>query len=71
MLRIIFGLVSHGAALGVGFALGIYMLPILTAPPSPDTAALEQMAEGAVTPPSSVKTCGVTISCIGEKAQLA
>jgi len=48
MLRIIFGLVSHGAALGVGFALGIYMLPILTAPPSPDTAALEKMAEGAV-----------------------
>lgn len=35
---------THGAALLIGFGLGIYMLPILTAPPSPDHAVLEEMA---------------------------
>lgn len=39
---------THGVALAVGFALGVYLLPILTAPPSPDAAMLEQSAEGAV-----------------------
>ena len=28
----------------MGFALGIYLLPILTAPPSPDEATLSEMA---------------------------
>ena len=36
--------VTHLGALAVGFVLGVYLLPILTAPPSPDAAAL---AEGA------------------------
>lgn len=40
-------LVTHGGALALGFALGIYVLPILTAPKSPDAAELAQMAEGA------------------------
>lgn len=48
MRRLIIGIVTHAAALGVGFALGIYLLPILTAPPSPDSATLEAQAEGAV-----------------------
>lgn len=48
MRRLIFGLITHGAALGVGFALGVYLLPIITAPPSPDAATLEAMAEDAV-----------------------
>lgn len=39
---------SHGVALLIGFGLGIYVLPILTAPPSPDTAVLEEMAAGAL-----------------------
>jgi len=39
---------SHVAALLIGFGLGIYLLPILTAPPSPDTAMLEKMAENAL-----------------------
>ncbi|SEW43932.1 Electron transfer DM13 [Cognatiyoonia koreensis] len=47
MRRIIIGLLTHGMALGVGFGLGIYLLPILTAPPSPDTATLEAMAQDA------------------------
>ncbi len=33
---------SHLAALGVGFAGGIYVLPILTAPPAPASAELDQ-----------------------------
>lgn len=48
MRRILVGLATHGAALGVGFALGVYLLPILTAPPSPDAAFLEEMAAEAI-----------------------
>lgn len=33
-------LVSHGVALAAGFALGVYLLPIITAPPGPDEATL-------------------------------
>ncbi|MBA85603.1 DM13 domain-containing protein [Thalassobius sp. S69A] len=40
-------LVTHAAALGVGGALGIYLLPILTAPASPDAQTLQEMARGA------------------------
>lgn len=47
MRRIIL-LITHGAMLAVGFALGIYALPILTAPPAPDAAMLEEKAQGAV-----------------------
>ena len=41
-------LVTHGIAAAGGFALGVYLLPILTAPPSPDAATLEEMAADAV-----------------------
>jgi len=34
--------------LAVGFGLGVYFLPILTAPESPDAAMLEQSAQGAL-----------------------
>jgi len=40
-------LVTHAIALAIGFALGVYLLPILTAPPSVDTDVLAQSAEGA------------------------
>jgi hypothetical protein len=39
---------THVAALVVGFALGVYLLPILTAPASPDQAMLDAMAQKAV-----------------------
>ena len=42
-----FGL-THAIALAIGFALGIYTLPILTAPPSPDEAMLQQKAANAL-----------------------
>jgi len=40
-------LISHAAVLAIGFALGVYLLPILTAPPSPDRAMLAEMAKSA------------------------
>lgn len=40
-------LITHAGALAVGFALGVYLLPILTAPASPDAAMLEKKAEAA------------------------
>jgi len=39
---------THGGALAVGFALGIYLLPILTAPDAPDEAVLAEAAQAAV-----------------------
>lgn len=40
-------LVSHLAMLGLGFGLGVYLLPILTAPPAPEAAMLQQKAQSA------------------------
>lgn len=47
MLRFVFLSATHLGALAVGFALGVYFLPILTAPPAPDAAALQAEAAGA------------------------
>lgn len=38
MPRVFILLATHGTALAIGFALGIYALPILTAPPGPAAA---------------------------------
>lgn len=48
MRKLIFRLFTHGAALAVGFALGIYFLPILTAPADPAADMLQEKAEGAL-----------------------
>jgi hypothetical protein len=40
-------LVSHLAMLVMGFGLGVYLLPILTAPPAPEAAMLQQKAQSA------------------------
>jgi len=48
MLRWIILAGTHGGALAVGFALGIYLLPILTAPDAPDEAVLAESAASAV-----------------------
>ena len=48
MLRWILLAGTHAGALAVGFALGIYMLPILTAPDAPDEAMLAESAASAV-----------------------
>ena len=38
---------THAAALGLGFALGIYLLPIITAPASPSIDAVRSAASSA------------------------
>ena len=38
---------THAAALGAGFALGIYALPILTAPPAPSASEVTTAAKDA------------------------
>ncbi|MEM8823155.1 MAG: DM13 domain-containing protein [Pseudomonadota bacterium] len=48
MKKLLLGALTHGGALALGFGLGVYFLPILTAPPSPDASTLEAMAEDAV-----------------------
>ena len=40
-------MITHAAALALGFALGVYLLPILTAPEAPDAAMLENRAQEA------------------------
>lgn len=48
MRRILLSVVTHGVAVALGFGLGVYFLPILTAPKSPDAAILQQSAQDAV-----------------------
>jgi len=40
-------LITHLLAVLIGFAAGIYVLPILTAPPAPDSAVLGAAMQGA------------------------
>jgi hypothetical protein len=47
MKKLVLLTVSHVFALAVGFALGIYVLPILTAPPPPSAAEVGSVAAAA------------------------
>ena len=47
MLRWIILSATHGLMLVIGFAAGIYLLPILIAPPGPDAAVLAETARAA------------------------
>jgi len=40
-------LITHAVAIAIGFGAGIYALPLLTAPPSPELAEVTRGAEGA------------------------
>jgi hypothetical protein len=44
MARVLALSLTHSACLAVGFALGVYMLPILTAPDSPSSEQVESAA---------------------------
>ena len=46
--RILALISTHVMALGIGFALGIYLLPILTAPASPEAAVVRSVADSAL-----------------------
>ena len=48
MPRFILLVISHGVVLALGFALGTYFLPVLTAPPTPPSAMLSAQAQGAL-----------------------
>jgi hypothetical protein len=48
MRRFVRFLITHAIAVALGFALGIYALPILTAPSSPDAAMPEEKAQSAL-----------------------
>ncbi|KZD08957.1 DM13 domain-containing protein [Oceanibaculum pacificum] len=48
MRRIVLAAVTHGAAVVLGFALGVYFLPVLTAPDSPTAENLQGSAQGAL-----------------------
>lgn len=48
MKRVLFLTISHGFAAAVGFALGIYVLPILTAPAAPSAAEVASQTGQAV-----------------------
>ena len=48
MLKLIRFLITHGIALALGFALGIYLLPILIAPQAPSDAEISSSSQGAV-----------------------
>lgn len=48
MLRWMLLLATHLVTLVAGFVLGIYVLPILTAPPGPDKAALQSTQASAL-----------------------
>ncbi|MGB1010331.1 MAG: DM13 domain-containing protein [Thiolinea sp.] len=47
MKKMILLLISHGLVGAIGFAAGIYVLPILTAPDAPATAEVEAIAAAA------------------------
>ena len=48
MFRVLVFLATHGIAIGAGFALGIYLLPILTAPDGPSDAEVTAAASQAI-----------------------
>jgi len=48
MFRLIRFLITHGIALALGFALGIYLLPVLIAPDAPSNAEVSSSAQQAV-----------------------
>jgi len=48
MARLILYTMTHAATLAAGFALGVYALPILTAPKAPDAAILAQTSAQAM-----------------------
>jgi hypothetical protein len=48
MKRLILGLFTHGAMLAVGFALGVYLLPVIIEPEGPDPDMLRAQSRDAL-----------------------
>lgn len=48
MFKLIRFVLTHGIALAIGFALGIYLLPVLTAPEAPSDAEIARSSQQAM-----------------------
>jgi hypothetical protein len=48
MFRLLRIIISHAVAIAIGFAAGVYALPILTAPKGPDAAAVQATTSSAM-----------------------
>jgi hypothetical protein len=48
MLKLLRMTITHGIALAIGFALGVYLLPVLIAPEAPSEAAVSESTRQAV-----------------------
>lgn len=48
MKKIVFLVATHLITAAAGFAAGVYFLPILTAPPAPPAADIQEMADTAI-----------------------
>jgi len=48
MRKLFLKAITHGIALMIGFGLGVYFLPIITAPDAPDATVLESVAADAL-----------------------
>lgn len=62
-------LVSHTLSVLAGFAAGIYALPILIQPDSPDVSVISNSTEGVLYQGSLIATELTVISCTGEKGR--
>jgi hypothetical protein len=60
--------VSHALVLGAGFALGVYFLPILIAPPPPPAAEVRAQRRPRRTRANSNATWATATRCTGAKA---
>ena len=67
MLRLIM-ILSHGVMLVIGFVLGVYLLPIFTAPKSPDAADLAASSQGAMFTTEFIRNLKGSNFFIGERA---
>jgi hypothetical protein len=69
MKKAILLVVSHVCVLAAGFALGVYALPILTAPTAPTLAETSLAASQSIYKGSSGATSKTVTPSIGGKAQ--
>ena len=62
---LMFGVVEFYAGLVIGFGLGVYFLPILTAEKGLDTAAIEALSQSALRRAHLSAICPGQMGCIG------
>lgn len=68
-MRILIWLTTHLIAGAIGFALAIYLLPILTAPEGSDAPILEQQSASATYTGTLTRDLAGSDFCIGAKGR--